>query len=204
LTLFFVCAYVGTGFCAVGCDLNDPDRDIRRFFPESTGYKTAYLSVAKLGGEDLYREIEARLGDRLNGIYEKIDVPYTVYTVLKQTETIGYVHGVNQKGKYGGMQVFLILTPEGKIARFYFQKLTSKQAAALRSEDFGRQFIGMTLNDFDAYDVLGNRAEDGSKAAQIVNPNPEDASDFRAALRGTKKNLILMKYFTDYLQGQTK
>ena len=34
----------GAAWAAVGCDLNDPDRDVARLFPESTGYKTIYTS----------------------------------------------------------------------------------------------------------------------------------------------------------------
>ena len=46
---------------AVGCDLNDPDRDVKRLFPESTGYKALYVSIGKKGGEALLRDIESRL-----------------------------------------------------------------------------------------------------------------------------------------------
>ena len=66
---------------AVGCDLNDPDRDVKRLFPGSTGYKTLYVSIAKKGGDDLLKKIEARLGDRFTGLFETADVPYTMYEV---------------------------------------------------------------------------------------------------------------------------
>ena len=36
---------------AVGCDLNDPDRDVKRLFPGSTGFKTLYVSIDKAGGQ---------------------------------------------------------------------------------------------------------------------------------------------------------
>ncbi|MCX7010241.1 MAG: hypothetical protein NTY53_23880, partial [Kiritimatiellaeota bacterium] len=55
---------------AVGCDLNDPDRDVARLFPESTGYRTSYASIEKQGGEALLKKVEARLGDTFHGIYE--------------------------------------------------------------------------------------------------------------------------------------
>ena len=182
-------------FAAVGCDLNDPDRDVRRFFPESTGYKTEYVSVAKTGGNALYEKLQARLGDSFSGIFEKIDVPYTVYTVLKEDVPVGYIHGVNQKGKFGGMQVFLILDPAGTIRNFYFQKLTSRGARALRSREFGAQFVGLSLADFAEYDVPARRAPAGTRVAEIKNPAPESEEDFYAALRGTKKNLLLMDAF---------
>lgn len=185
----------GKALAAVGCDLNDPDRDVKHFFPNSTGYKTEYLSVEKVGGEALYQKMEQQLGDKFSGIYEKIDVPYTVYTILQNGEPAGYIHGVNQKGKFGGMQVFLILDTKGNIQNFYFQKLTSKQAAQLRSAEFGKQFIGLNLGDFREYDVAAHTFPQASKLARIKNPVPSETEDFYAALRGVKKNLILMDNF---------
>lgn len=187
--------FCGNAFGAVGCDLNDPDRDVRRLFPESTGYRTEYLSVEKVGGEALYARLQERLGDAFDERFEKIDVPYTVYTVLKDGVPAGYVHGVNQKGKFGGMQVFLAFDARGVIRDFYFQKLTSRGARALRSEAFGKQFVGLSLADFEAYDVPARRAEPGSKVARIENLAPESETDFYAALRGVKKNLLLMDAF---------
>jgi len=182
-------------FAAVGCDLNDPDRDVKRLFPESTGYKTLYVSIAQKGGEDLLREVEARLGDRFQGLYETIDVPYTMYQVFRGQELIGYIHGVNQKGRYGGIQVFLALDLEGRIRALYFQKLTSQHAASLRDAKFGEQFVGLSLKDFYGYDVVSHKATGDSRAANIRNPAPEAEADFRAALRGAKKNLILVDEF---------
>src|SRR4030043_556188 len=183
----------GTAWGAVGCDLNDPDRDVARLFPESTGYKTTYTSIDRRGGEALLGKIETRLGDRFRGIYETIDVPYTIYEIFAGKKKIGYIHGVNQKGQFGGIQVFLSLDLEGKIMAFYIQKMTSKYAGKLRDAKFGRQFIGLSLKDFERYDVISGKAS--GKVEAIKNPAPEAESDFRAALRATKKNLILMDEF---------
>ncbi len=180
---------------AVGCDLNDPDRDVARLFPESTGYKTNYLSVDKIGGEPLLKDIEKRLGDSFQGLYETVDVPYTLYEIFKGKDKIGYIHGVNQKGQYGGLQVFLVLDMEGTIKSFYFQKLTSKAAGELRKPEFGKQFEGLNLADFAKYDVQSDKSLEPGKIDQIKNPVPEAEADFRAAMRATKKNLILMDVF---------
>jgi len=178
---------------AVGCDLNDPDRDVARLFPESTGYKTIYTSVAQKGGERLLAKIEKKLGDKFHGIYETVDVPYTIYEIFANKKKIGYIHGVNQKGQFGGIQVFLSLDLEGRIKAFYIQKMTSQYAGKLRDAKFGKQFIGLTLKDFDLYDVTSGKAS--GKVGAIKNPAPEAEADFRAALRATKKNLILMDEF---------
>lgn len=183
----------GSAWGAVGCDLNDPDRDVARLFPESTGYKTIYTSVAQKGGERLLAKIEKRLGDKFHGIYETIDVPYTIYEIFANKKMIGYIHGVNQKGRFGGIQVFLSLDLEGRIKAFYIQKMTSQYAGKLRDAKFGKQFIGLTLKDFDLYDVTSKKAS--GKVGAIKNPAPEADADFRAALRATKRNLILMDEF---------
>jgi hypothetical protein len=180
---------------AVGCDLNDPDRDVKRLFPGSTGYRTLYVSIAKRGGDDLLKKIEARLGDRFTGLFETADVPYTMYEIYKGADLIGYIHGVNQKGTYGGIQVFLALDPAGVIRGFYFQKLTSRAAKAFRALSFGEQFHGLSLEDFYKYDVVSGAEDPAGPISRIKNPEPGSEKDFRAALRAAKKNLILVDEF---------
>ena len=182
-------------WAAVGCDLNDPDRDVKRLFPESTSYKTIYVSIAQKGGEALLRQVEQRLGDSFKGLFETMDVPYTMYQVFRGKELIGYIHGVNQKGQYGGIQVFLALDLEGNIRGFYFQKLTSQFAKSLRDPGFGRQFTGLNLRDFYNYNVVSGETTGPSRVASIKNPAAEADQDFRAALRAAKKNLILVDEF---------
>jgi hypothetical protein len=180
---------------AVGCDLNDPDRDVRRLFPESTGYKALYVSIGKKGGEPLLRDIESRLGDKFKGLYENIDVPYTMYRIYKGPDVIGYIHGVNQKGRYGGIQVFLALDLDGTIKAFYVQKLTSKGAKAFRDEAFGREFKGLNLKDFVRYNVVSGRETPLGRINAIKNPAPDSSDDFAAILRAVKKDLILVDEF---------
>jgi len=195
LTLILILTTVSSLYAAVGCDLNDPDRDVKRLFPESTGYKTLYVSISKKGGESLLRQIEERLGDNFKGLFETVDVPYTMYQIYRGKELLGYIHGVNQKGQYGGIQVFLALDLEGNIKAFYFQKLTSKYAKQFRATKFGQQFVGLNLKDFYNYDVVSSKITAPSRVENIKNPAPEAEYDFRAALRATKKNLILIDEF---------
>ncbi len=199
LALLFVLTASTALWAAVGCDLNDPDRDVARLFPESTGYKAIYVSIQQKGGEPLLARVETRLGDKFHGIYETIDVPYTIYEIFAGKKKIGYIHGVNQKGQFGGIQVFVSLDLEGRIKAFYIQKMTSKYAAKLRDATFGKQFLGLTLKDFELYDVVSGKAS--GKVEAIKNPAPEAEPDFRAALRATKKNLILMDEFVYSAQG---
>jgi hypothetical protein len=180
-------------FGAVGCDLNDPDRDVARLFPDSSGYRTYYAAIDKRGGEPLLRKVEKRLGDRFHGLYETIDVPYTIYEVHAGKRKAGYIHGVNQKGQFGGIQVFVALDMEGRIKSFYIQKMTSQWAKKLRDPGFGRQFVGLTLKEFESYDPVTGKGS--GKVAEVRNPAPEAETDFRASLRALKKNLILMDEF---------
>ena len=69
----------GVSFAAIGCTLNDPDRDIQKIFPQSTGYRTDYFTIQEKGGEKLKKEVEEKLGDIFDPIYESLDVPYPDY-----------------------------------------------------------------------------------------------------------------------------
>ena len=168
-------------FAAVGCTLNDPDRDVRRIFKQATNYKTEFISIEDEGGKELKEEIEKQLGDELDLIYESVDVPYAYYTILNKKEVIGYIHGINQKGTYGGMQLILATDLEGKIIDFYYQKISSPEAKRFRDKKFTGQFVGLKLEDFYKKEFL----------EKIKNYSENSQDDFYATLRGIKKNLIL-------------
>jgi len=177
---------------AVGCDLNDPDRDVRRLFPGSTGYKTLYRSIAREGGKALLDKVEQRLGDKFSGLFETINVPYTLYEIYNGRELVGYIHGVNQKGRHGGLQVFLVLDTRGTITNVYMQRMSGRNSRAFREAAFTNQFKGLNLRDFDSYDV--KTGSGSGRAAAIKSAVPGDP-DFRAIMRGVKKNLVLMQHF---------
>jgi len=189
----FLLGFAAQLSAAVGCDLKDPDRDVKRLFPDFTGYKTAYKSIGKLGGKELLRAVEKRLGDKFSGLYETIDVPYTLYTVLRGKEVIGYIHGINQKGQYGGLQVFLAYDPQGKIINFYYQKLTSRDAKFMNTPAFAAMFSGLSIADFMSYDPV--------RRTGIPQGITGEGNDFYATLRAVKKNLILMGIFVFDKEG---
>ena len=178
-------------FAAVGCSLNDPDRDVKRIFPDSTGYKTKITSIKESGGEKLAKNIEEKLGDKLDPIFEAPDVPHSFYTVMKGKEVVGYIHGVNQKGMYGGMQIFLALDPKGKIMDFFYQKMSSPEANKFKDKKFVGQFKGLTLVDFYHHDEMKGTECSEDKIAKIKSPSENNRKDFQATLRGVKMNLIL-------------
>lgn len=192
LVIFFLCATAVSALAAISCELNYPDRDVARLFPESTSFVTSYFSFAKRGGTPLLRKVEARLGG-LPALYAPLDVPYVIYETYKGTKKVGYVHGVNQKGQFGVLEVFVSLDMNGVIKAFYIQRMAGQWANKFTSPRFGRQFIGLSLRDFDHYDPVSGKGS--GRVASIKNPAPEAVTDFFGLLRAVKKNLILMDEF---------
>ena len=183
-----------------GCTLNDPDRDIRRLFPKATDYRTTFIALSDRGGDADRSWLATRLGAKLDPVYEAVDLPYAYYEVLKGEAVIGYVFGVNQKGRYGGMQVILATDTVGVIEGLYFQKLSTPARKAFVAESFTGQFSGLSLKDFyfhAGYREMG-QANAADKVASIAPPKDSgDATkqDFAAALRGVMKALILFDHF---------
>jgi hypothetical protein len=194
LAFLFLGTFLTNVFAAVGCSLDDPDRDVKRLFPDSSGYKTTFITLQEIGGQAVKEQVEARLGDKFDTVYENLDVPYAYYTVLKGKEPIGYIHGVNQKGKFGGLQLVVATDLKRNILAFYYQKISSPESAKFRAESFTGQFKGLRLEDFSGYDVTSKTAQ-GGRIAEISDPSTTSAEDFRATLRGIKKNLILQDEF---------
>lgn len=190
-----VAAWASPSFAAVGCTLRDPDRDVMRIFPEATGYSTEFVSIADRGGDSLAARVEAKLGDGLDPTYEANDVAYAYYTVLRGTETIGRLHGVNEKGKYGGMQIILATDPDGVIVDFYYQKLSSPEAKRFRDRSFTGRFVGLSLADFEAQRGAEEGGVPEDPVSTIRDPSERSAEDFAATLRGIRKNLILLEEF---------
>lgn len=192
IILFLLVIITKTVFSAVGCTLNDPDRDVKRLFPEATGYLTEFITIEERGGSSLEIQVEKLLDDRLNGEFENMDVPYAYYTVRSGEKIIGRIHGVNQRGKYGSMQIILATDLNGKIWEFYLQKITSPDASRFRNKNFTELFTGIELKDF--------LEEKSGRIYRIITPSERSESDFRSLLRGIRKNLILLQFFK--LQGE--
>jgi hypothetical protein len=197
-SILFLFSIYGNSLAAVGCSLDDPDRDVRRLFPESSGYLTKLLTLKETGGVVLQNKVEEKLGDKFDPIYEDLDVPYAYYTILKGKDPIGYIHGINQKGKFGVLQIVIATDLNEKIIAFYYQRISSPESSKFRSLKFTDQFKGLALDDFYKYNVLDNKLSSGP-VTKIVDYSAGSPEDFRATLRGIKKDLILLNYF---LHGQ--
>jgi hypothetical protein len=187
------CVAAAPALAATGCDLNDADRDVPRLLPGSTSYKTIYVSIGQQGDASFLRKIEDRLGERYLALYAPIDQPYTIYEIYNGKKKIGYIHGVNQKGQFGGMQIFIAQDLNGTVKTFYLQRIPGQKAGKFRDPKFCRQFVGLALKDFDTFDPASGKGS--GRIAQISNPVPERERDFHGVLRGLKKNLVLMDAF---------
>jgi len=190
--LLFFLLYASHAHAAVSCELNNPASDVSRLFPESTSFTKSYFSFSNRGGIPLLRKVESRLGG-YPALYAPLDVPYTIYEIYNGKKKVGYVHGVNQKGQYGVLEVFIYLDMNGVIKAFYLQRIAGQWAKKFTSPTFGRQFIGLTLKDFEQYDTV--KCKGIGKVAAIANPVPKAETDFYGLLRALKKNLILMDEF---------
>jgi len=191
--LLLLCVSAQASLAAVGCDLNDADRDVPRLFPKSTGYLTKYVSIKERGGNLLLNKIKRLLGEKYLALYAPIDVPYTLYEIYNGKNKIGYIHGVNQKGRFGGIQVFMAQDLNGVIKTFYIQKISGQKADRFRDPRFYKRFVGLTLKDFDTFDPVTGKGS--GKIALIPNPLPDMETDFYGILRGLKKNFVLMDAF---------
>ena len=194
---------------AIGCTLSNPAQDLKYLFPEMSSYKEEVKEFTRLpNGKDLYTDLGARVGGDLDPIYEAYETPFTVYSVFQGSELVGLVHGVNVPGRGGVIHVFLSVDPKsGTVRELFFQRLESGAAKALRGAGFRKQFEGLTLPDFYKHDYYRTTvATQGSdKVAAVKPPDGLDENglvDYNAALRGVRKNLIILDFFVFNRQAE--
>ena len=186
---------------AIGCTLNNPAQDLKYLFPEVTSFREEVRDFVRLPeGRTLFEGLKQRLGSDLDPVYETFDTPFTIYSVFKGSERIGIVHGVNVPGRGGVIQVFLSTHPvTGEIRDFFFQRLESPAAKALKDKAFRARFKGLSLADFYKHDyfAVADPANPADRLAGIRPPrlDASQAPDFDASLRGIRKNLILLDFF---------
>jgi len=200
LAVVLTLAFPPRALAAIGCTLSNPAQDLKYLFPGMSSFKEELKEFRRLdAGPLLYQALKERVGGDLDPIYEAYETPYTLYTVFKGKAKLGIVHGVNVPGKGGVIQVFLWTDPKtAEIRRFFFQRLESPAAKALRSKEYRAQFEGLTLADFYKHDYYA-AAEPGAAADKVGRLKPpaaaEGKADVDASLRGVRKNLILLDVF---------
>lgn len=205
LALALLAAAPSGAWAAIGCTLSNPAEDLKYLFPEMTSYREELEELTKLpDGKAAFAGLPARIGGKLDPIYETYETPYTVYAVFAGKKKIGVVHGVNVPGQGGVIQVFLAADPTtAAIQKFFFQRLESPAAKPLRDKAFRAKFEGLTLADFykhDYYAVVppADASNETDRVALIGEPKglgADGRADYEASLRGIRKNLVLLDIF---------
>ncbi len=174
---------------ATGCALNDPEGDLRRFFPELTAFRTHYVTFERQGTGG-HEELGRRLGDRLDPVYETQDVPYTLYVVDEGGERAGYVFGANQRGTFSNIQVIAVTGARLELKDIYLQKIRSPAWEAFKSEAFRKELLSVP---FERYPTLaGCYAQGECRDAPLRDPSEGKASeDFRHIVRALAKLRLL-------------
>jgi hypothetical protein len=186
---------------AIGCTLSNPAQDLKYVFPDLTTYREEVRELPRMpDGPKLFGQLRERLGSDLDPVYGTYETPYTLYTVFQGDRTIGIVHGVNVPGAGGVIQVFLSADPEtGAIRDVFFQRIESPAARYLRGKEFRSGFAGLTLADFYRHDYYAAAEQGGDRdpLAKLALPESDakGRADAAAAVRGIRKNLILLDIF---------
>ena len=174
---------------AVGCSLQNPDADIRRFFPEMTDYSIHFLTFANQN-PDGHRILNEALEGTLDPVYERPDTPYTLYIVNGGTDRLGYVFGANQRGRYSNIQVIAIVNADIELQHVYIQRIRSPAYRAFQSESFGEALTRLPLSQYpqqrECYQV--------GDCANLPFSDPSEGSqveDYRAIVRALAKLHLL-------------
>ena len=181
----------GRAEAAVGCALNDPEQDLRRFFPEFTDFTTQIVTFQTQNPGALVR-LGALLGDKLDPIYETADVPYNLYAVSRNGERLGHVFGANQRGRYSNIQVILITDADLQLKDVYLQKIRSPSWEAFRSERFLGELLTVPLESYPTFKAC--YVDGDCDGLPIADPTGgQETEDFRHILRAMAKLHLLTR-----------
>lgn len=174
---------------AVGCALTNPEEDLKSFFPELTDFSTHYLTF-QAQAPDRLALLSEGIGDALDPVYETADVPYTLYSVRRGGEPVGYVFGANQRGTYSNIQVIAVTDERLDLQHVYLQKIRSPKWEIFRSEPFSD---ALASRDLSAYPKLRRCYVEGRcEDLDLEDPTGgEESGDFRSILRALAKLYML-------------
>lgn len=171
ITLLLVVATLGI-VCddrleAANCILRNPDRQIYKFFPEATNYRSVMAMVDQEDAEELKKKygVDLDIGDLGKN---------TLYYVMKDGVPVGFVHARTQVGERGSIELVFVLDLDLKLTDFVVQRSRERYTKIVKAADFRSKFGGRDLAGLMRYltpegtadlDALGVPAE----AAPIVN-----------------------------------
>jgi hypothetical protein len=189
LVLLFSLCVAPVAHAATGCSLRNPHTDIRGFFPEYTDFVVQYLTFARQdpGGS---AELARVLDDALDPMFETEDVPYTLYTVRRSGETLGFVYGTNQRGRHGNLQVIVVTDAGHALQRVHLQTLRSPHREALLDPAYLARLAAQPLDGWTPHADCYARAQ--CEGVPVADPTGGAAGDdHRAILRALAKLSLL-------------
>ena len=142
------------------CVWRNPERTMKKIFPEAGDYKTITLSI-----NDQKRElIEQQLGQKLTSGERKEWIYYKITD--KKAGILGYIVADAEKGEYGAIELVMGITPGGQIEGIYVQR-SRERDKEFKSKEFLGQFVGKSIKDHIQIgdDIKGNKE---SVAAELV------------------------------------
>ena len=184
----FLCLCVpDIAWAATGCSLSNPEEDIAAFFPEMESYTTHYVSFERQSPSS-WNSLPSLLGDPLDPVWETIDVPYALYSVNGPSGLLGYVFGVNQRGRYSNIQVIAAVDSSLQPIEIRLQKIRSPVYRRFQKEDFLRSLAARPLRDYLGFSDCYRSKNPDCDNLPIDDPTDgEGTVDFRAILRGLAK-----------------
>ena len=189
LPLLLALSLAPAAHAATGCSLRNPHTDIRAFFPGYTDFVVQYLTFARQhpsGSAEMMRALD----DALDPMFETEDVPYTLYTVRGQGETLGFVYGTNQRGRHGNLQVIAVTDAAHVLQRVHLQTLRSPHREALLDPAYLAALAAEPLDGWPRYaDCYARGQCAGVPVADPTGGPAED--DHRAILRALAKLSLL-------------
>lgn len=157
---FVFLAYFAAAVYADVCVWRNPERTMRKIFPEAHDYKT----ITTLISDEKREVIEKRLGEEL-APGERHDWIYYEITGDKG-EQLGYIIADAEKGEYGVIEMVMGITPDGKVTGLYIQRARERDDV-FKSEKFLNQFVGKSIeNPIKIGDDI--KAEKASTAVKAV------------------------------------
>ena len=136
--LFFVLIFYQFVFAGI-CLWRNPDKDIKKIFPQATHYK----SIIRKYNKEEKKKIEKLIGKNL----DVDETEFTFYQIFSNKKRIGTVLTHAEKGGYGVIEVVIGLDTLRKVVKVLIQRDREIKSKELRSENFLKQFKGKSFKD---------------------------------------------------------
>jgi hypothetical protein len=136
--LFFNLIFCQLAFAGI-CLWRNPDKDIKKIFPQATRYQ----SVIRRCNKEEKKKIESLISKSL----DPDESEFTFYQIFTNKKRIGTVVTHAEKGEYGAIEVIIALDTLRKVKKVLIQRDREIKSKELRSESFLKQFEGKSFKD---------------------------------------------------------